>query len=142
MSTEQNSARAPRPRRTLAQTLGSIVLGFEAVIVFLGGLVAYGLDALPDGMAPWWGVVGGSVLMVLLVFTAGMLRRRWGFTLGWVLQAIVALCAFVVPAMLVVALIFGGLWAYATIGGSRIDARNAALMAAHSDVNPTDPAQA
>ena len=39
--------RAGRPRRnrTVRESLGSIVLGFEAVIVFLATLVAFGLKA-------------------------------------------------------------------------------------------------
>ncbi|MGV2901768.1 DUF4233 domain-containing protein, partial [Microbacterium sp. AGC62] len=52
--------------------------------------------------------------------------KPWALTAGWVVQAIVALSAFFVPAILLVVLIFGGMWAYATIGGARLDARRPA----------------
>jgi hypothetical protein len=41
---------------------------------------------------------------------------------------LVALCAFLVPAMLIVALIFGGMYGYATIKGASLDRRNARIM--------------
>ncbi|MCR2827603.1 DUF4233 domain-containing protein [Microbacterium sp. zg.Y909] len=126
-----SAARTPRPRRArgAAESLGSIVLGFEAVIAFLAGLVIYGLDALPGGIEPWWGIVVGTVVAVLMVITAGLLRHRWAIALGWVLQVVVALGALMVPALLLVALIFGGMWAYATIKGASLDRRNARLAA-------------
>jgi len=115
----------PRPRRarSLPEKLGQVVLVFEAVVVFLGGLTIHGLDAVPQGMPSWWGIVAGSVVAVLMMLTSGLLRWSWGFAVGWGLQVIVALGAFVVPAILLIALVFGGMWAYATIGGARIDRR-------------------
>ncbi|MEN2740818.1 DUF4233 domain-containing protein [Microbacterium sp. X-17] len=132
---EAKPARAPRQRRArgAAESLGSIVLGFECVIVFLGGLVVYGLQALPAGIAPWWGIVGGAVVAVLMLLTAGLLRHRWAIWVGWALQVLVALSAFLVPTMLIVAVIFGGMWAYATIKGASLDRRNAQLRAAQTD---------
>lgn len=114
--------RAPR-YRSLPEKLGQVVLGFEAIVVFLAGLVIYGLRALPEGVAPWWGIVAGAVVAVAMLLTTGLLRHSWGFGIGWALQAVVALGAFAVPAILVVALVFGGMWAYATIGGARIEQR-------------------
>lgn len=128
--TEQ-TAEAPRPRRVrgAAESLGSIVLAFESIIVFLGGLAIFGLKALPESIPPWWGIVAGSVLALVMVLTAGVLRYRWGIVLGWVLQLVVALGGFLVPGLFLVAIIFGGMWAYATIKGASLDARNARLAA-------------
>ena len=125
------AAPAPRPRRArgAAESLGSIVLAFESIIVFLGGLAIFGLKALPESIPPWWGIVAGSVLAVVMVLTARVLRYRWGIVLGWVLQVIVALGGFLVPGLFLVAIIFGGMWAYATIKGASLDARNARLAA-------------
>jgi hypothetical protein len=103
-----------------------VVLGFESIIVFLGGLVVFGLRALPDGIEPWWGVVGGVVLALLMVVAAGMLRHRGAIAAGWALQVVLLLGGFLVPALALVALIFGGMWAYATIKGAALDRRNAA----------------
>jgi hypothetical protein len=117
------ASRAPRARtpRTLAQKLGSIVLGFESIVVFLAGLTVYGLKALPEGIPPWWGIVGGSVLAVVMIALAGAIARPGAIAVGWVLQALVLASAVLVPTIALVALIFGGMWAYATIVGARLD---------------------
>lgn len=113
----------PRTRapRTLTQKLGSIVLGFEAIIVFLAGLTVYGLKALPESIPPWWGIVGGSVLAVAMIVLAGAIARPGAIVVGWVMQVLVLAAAFLVPTIALVALIFGGMWAYATIVGARVD---------------------
>lgn len=128
------AADEPRPARTrrargAAESLGSIVLAFESIIVFLGGLAIFGLKALPSAIPPWWGIVAGTVLAIVMILTARTLRHRWGIVLGWVLQGVVALGGFLVPSLFVVAVIFGGMWAYATIKGASLDARNARLAA-------------
>ncbi|HYI50591.1 MAG TPA: DUF4233 domain-containing protein [Microbacterium sp.] len=131
------AADAPRPRRPrgAAESLGSIVLAFESIIVFLGGLAVYGLKALPESIPQWWGIVAGAVLAAVMLLTAGMLRYRWGIALGWALQVIIALGGFLVPALFLVALIFGGMWGYATIKGASLDARNARLAAEADTAN-------
>ena len=115
--------RGPRPPRTLVQKLAPIVLGFESIVVFLAGLTVFGLEALPSGVPQWWGVVGGLVVGLACIVVAGMITKPWAITAGWVLQVIIALAAFLQPAILFVALIFGGMWGYATIMGARLDAR-------------------
>lgn len=125
MSAPRSRARAKQPR-TLVQKLGAVVLGFEALVVFLAGLTVYGLGALPDSIPDWWGIVGGSIVAVLMIALAGMMQRPFAVPAGWVLQGLVALAAILVPAILLVALIFGGMWGYATIAGGRIDAQQAA----------------
>ncbi|GAA1847235.1 DUF4233 domain-containing protein [Microbacterium koreense] len=122
-------AARPRRRRGAAESLASIVLAFESVVAFLGGLVIYGLRALPDGVEPWWGIVAGTIVAVLMIAAGRFVRYRWGIVLGWVLQLVVALGAFLVPALAVVALVFGGMYAYATIKGAALDRRNARLAA-------------
>lgn len=131
--------RKPRRTRSLVENLGAIVLGFESIVVFLGGLVIFGLDALPDGVPSWWAIVAGSVLAVAMILTAGALSRPGGIAVGWALQVIVALGAIFEPALLLVALIFGGMWAYATIGGARAEQRAAAQRAAATDSTPSTP---
>ncbi len=119
----------PRRARGARESLTSIVLGFESIIVFLGGLVVYGLRALPDPVEPWWGIVGGVVLAVAAIVISGSVRHRWGIALGWALQAVIALGGFLVPALVFVALVFGALYAYATIKGGELDRRNAQRVA-------------
>lgn len=125
-----------RPRRRgAAESLGQIVLVFESIIVFLAGLVVFGLKALPAGIPDWWGIVGGAVVAVLMLLVGGLLRHRWALVLGWVPQIVVALAAFLVPAILVVAVVFGGMWAYATIKGASLDRRNARLASEADSAN-------
>ncbi|GAA1146161.1 hypothetical protein MOX01_18270 [Microbacterium oxydans] len=123
MSADAAPARRPRPPRTLVQKLAPVVLGFEAIVVFLVGLTIFGLRQLPDGVEQWWAIVAGAVLALACIVIAGMIAKPWALTAGWVVQALVALSAFFVPSILLVVLIFGGMWAYATIGGARLDAR-------------------
>lgn len=134
-STADASAPEPRQRRArgAAESLASIVLGFESLVVFLGGLAIYGLKALPEPIEPWWGVVAGIVMAVLMLVTTRFLRYPWGIWLGWVLQIVVALGAFLVPALGIVALIFGAMYAYATIKGGALDRRNAQRAATPLD---------
>ena len=121
----ENAQPAPKPRRyrTLPEKVGSVVLGFESIVVFLAGLVIFGLSALPDGIPRWWGIVAGSVGFVVTVAASGTLRWAWGRVLGWVIQIVIALGAFFVPAILLVTIIFGALYAYAMIGGAKIERR-------------------
>lgn len=132
-----SGATGPRPRRAraprgLAQKLGSIVLGFEAIVVGLAGLTVFGLKALGPDIAPWWGIVGGAVVAIAMLVAAGLMGSRAGIVMGWILQVIVLLSAILVPAILLVAIIFGGMWAYAMIVGGRAD-RAARTVASAAD---------
>ena len=129
------AAQRPRRRRGAVESLGSIVLVFESVLVFLGGLVVYGLKATPSGVEPWWGIVAGGVLALLMLVTAGLLRYRWAVYVGWALQVVLLLGALLLPALAIIALIFGGMWAYATIKGASLDARNARRAAEERERN-------
>jgi hypothetical protein len=86
------------------------VLASQGVVVFLGALVARGLaNAEGDdrGHAWLWTGVG---LAALCFLAAGLMRRPWGVTLGWVIQVLTFASAVVVPAMVGVGIIFLVLW--------------------------------
>jgi hypothetical protein len=117
--------------RSAQRSLGSIVLGFELVVVFLGALVIFGLKALPAAYA----LGGGAVLVALMIVTIPLLRYRWGLVLGWVLQAIVIAAGFLVPMMFIVGAIFAALWAYCMVTGARLDRTNAARRLSEGDDN-------
>lgn len=132
---DSGQARTPRVRRQRGarESLASIVLGFESIIVFLGGLVLYGLKALPAGIEPWWGIVIGAVLAVALIATSGLVRYGWGIALGWFWQVLIIAGGLLEPALVVVGVIFGAMYAYATIKGGALDRRNAARAATNGD---------
>ncbi|KQQ64616.1 allophanate hydrolase [Microbacterium sp. Leaf320] len=123
VSAESALPRPPRAPRTLVQKLAPIVLGFESIVVFLAGLTVFGLKTLPPGIPQWWGIVGGAIVGLACIAVAGMITKPWAITAGWVIQVIIALAAILVPAILLVVVIFGGMWGYATIMGARLDAR-------------------
>ena len=64
----------------------------------------------------------GAILMVLLVVTIRLLRRRWGIGMGWALQGVVLVTSLVVGwSMLIVGVIFAVLWFFAVRLGTRVD---------------------
>lgn len=115
--------RRARRQRTVRESLASIVLGFESVIMFLATLAVFGLKALPWPVA----LGGGAVLCVLLLAIIPFLGRPVGIAIGWVLQALILATALLVPLMLIVAILFGGMWVFAVIRGGMIDRDNARL---------------
>jgi hypothetical protein len=114
-------APAPRPVR---QTLASIVLTFEIVVVFLAALVIWGLAPTENdtsGLPPWVALAAGGAVILGLIATIGLLRYPWGYTVGWVLQAVIIAAGFLNPAMFFVGALFGGMWWYCMVAGARID---------------------
>jgi hypothetical protein len=115
------SAKAKQPRtrrqRSLRESLGSIVLGFELIVVFLGALVLFGLKALPA----WLALGGGALVVVLMIAAIGLLRYRAGVVLGWIVQLLVVAAGFLQPAFFIVGAIFTAMWTYSMIDASRID---------------------
>jgi hypothetical protein len=128
--------RAARPRRerTVRELLGSIVLGFELIIVFLGALVLFGLHALPAALA----LGGGTILIVVMLAAIGLLRSPVGIILGWAAQLAVVAAGFLVPAFFIVGAIFTAIWTYCMIAGSRIDRATAARTAHNETENETE----
>lgn len=125
-------ARPERPAPSLRQTLASIVLTFEIVVVFLGALVIWGLsrdDGGPFGLPSWALLAAGGVLILLMLVTIPLLRYEWAYVLGWALQVLVLASGLLNPAMYLVGAIFGGMWAYCMVVGARLDRARAAEAA-------------
>ena len=101
------------------------VLFFEAIIVALAIPVAITLTDADTALVAW----GFGALAVACLLCAGLLGRPWGVALGWVLQVCVLLTGLVVPAMLILGVVFGGLWVAAIRYGRRVDAIKAARAA-------------
>ncbi|MDO5738969.1 MAG: DUF4233 domain-containing protein [Ornithinimicrobium sp.] len=110
----------------MTRRLGAVTLLAQAMSVFFGGLVAWQLTSAAgagSGSAHLWAL---SALALLCLVTAGALRSRAGIALGWLCQALTLASALILPAMLVVGLIFTGLWWVCLRYGGRIDADKAA----------------
>jgi hypothetical protein len=116
---------APRVKRqrSLTESLLSIVLTLEAILVFFITLTVYGLHALPPGEA----FGGGAVLAVLLILATRIVRYGWGVWVGWVLQALILSTGIVLPALYVAALFFIGMWIFCFVRGRQVDRQNQLL---------------
>lgn len=124
-----------RRQRTLVETLLSIVLVLEAIMLFFASLVIFGLDRLdPD----WLALVYGGALILVVVAASGVQRWSWGIWFGAALQLVLVLTGFLEPMMFVIGVGFAVLWVYCYLRGRQIDAQKAAWLAAIAET-PTTP---
>jgi len=110
------------------RALASIVLGFELIVVFLIGMTIFGLSLLEPREFGIWGGLG--ICAVIVLGLATMRFGRIGIVVGWIVQALILLCAIVLPMALIVGIIFSALWVYCMVKGARIDRDRAAWSAA------------
>jgi len=103
--------------RSVRRQLGSMILAFEAFIVFFGTLVAFGLKIADP--ATVWGF--GLAFSTVLILTPGYLGKKGSYWFGWALQILLLVVSFFVPWMLLIAIIFVGMWGWAMIAGITID---------------------
>lgn len=122
--TDPVAARRPRRARSTSESLLSIVLGLEAVLVFFVALTAFGLKALPPAAA----FGGGAALLIALLLVSRLLRFSWGVWLGWLLQAALVATGIFLPVMFVVGVVFVGIWIYCFVKGRQIDTAKAAYL--------------
>lgn len=101
--------------------IAASILVFEAIIVVLAIPVAISLGDVDPVVAG----VGGGALALACLLTAGLLRRPWGYAVGWVLQLVLIASGFVVTAMF----ILGGLFAILWFVGLRVGRRGEQLRA-------------
>lgn len=120
--------RKPRRARSVTESLLSIVLGLEAILVFFVALTAFGLRAVP----PLPAFAGGAGLIVALLLVAGLLRFSWGVWLGWVLQAALVATGLFLPVMYVVAAVFVAIWIYCFVKGRQLDSAKSAHLKENS----------
>ena len=111
-----------RRQRSVTESLLSIVLVIEAIVLFFAGLVAFGLKVLEPAFPAWVALPAAGVAIVVLLVTTRLLRFRWGIALGWVLQAALIALGILVPTMYVVGAGFALFWIYCFTHGRRIDA--------------------
>lgn len=119
--------------------MGATVLGAQSVLVFFGALVARGLAAADSSGPATAYLIVGSVLALVCLLAAGLMRSPIGVTLGWLVQVACFASAVIVPFMALVGLIFGSLWVTCLVQGHRIDQAQAQWAPQHGD--PEDPGQ-
>lgn len=125
----------PRRQRSLTESLLSIVLGLEAVLVFFIALTVFGLHALPPAVA----FGGGAALAVVLALATRVVRWNWGVWVGWALQLVLLATGLLLPALYIVAAVFIAMWVYCFVRARRIDRDNAARDASTAASEPQHP---
>lgn len=101
----------------MQRRLCSAILVLQAVVLGLTTPVLVHADGLSNAQ----GLSIGLGLCVACLLVAGMLRKRWAYGLGWVIQVgSLALGAFT-PVMIVLGVIFAVLWFTAYRLGATID---------------------
>lgn len=97
------------------------MLFLQAVVLGLTTPVMISVAGLAVATALWVGVG----LMVSCIVVAGMLRHRWAYFLGWVIQAASLALGFVTGFMFVLGAVFLALWGGAYFLGAKIDRERA-----------------
>ncbi len=112
------------------------MLGLQAIVFLLTTPVLLTLTEVDTGVAVGIGVG----LTVACVVVAGLVRRPVGLQLGFVVQAAAIALGLLVPTMVVLGLVFLGLYTAAYVLGGRIDRekaeREAAYAAEHGGTPP------
>jgi hypothetical protein len=108
-------------KRSMQRTLCAAILSLEAIVLFLTGVVTIGTTDLGAVRS----VLLGVGLALLCVVAAGMLGRRGGYPLGWLVQVVSVALGLVVTVMFAIGALFAVLWATAYVLGERIDRERA-----------------
>jgi Protein of unknown function (DUF4233) len=118
-SPEPSSPRKPRRIRSATESLLSIVLGLEAVLMFFVTVTAFGLRVVPGAVA----LGGGAALLVVFLIGAWLVRYPAGIWFGWFLQLLLIAAGIVMTLMYFIGAGFAALWVFCFVTGRRLDAR-------------------
>ena len=101
------------------------ILSLEAIVLGLSTLVLLPVVDVSTGTA----LAIGLGLMVACVLLSGMMRFRWAYALGWLVQIAAIALGTVIGAMYVLGVVFLALWATAYFLGDKIERERAAWEA-------------
>jgi hypothetical protein len=101
----------------MARRLCAAILLLEAVVLGLSTPVLISVESVDTARALWVGLG----LTVACLVAAGLLRRQWGYWLGWAIQGAALRLGFQVTAMFALGAIFLALWVTAVRLGRTID---------------------
>lgn len=101
-----NRTKPTDPMKSFAGVAAATLL-LEVLVVLLSIPV---VENLGSGLATWQGVLVGVVALAMLV-TCAFLRRPWGLWVAAGLQLVLIACWVAAPALGVLGLVFGVVWA-------------------------------
>lgn len=114
----------------MQRRLGAVVLAGQTPVLVFGALAFWGLAQAANDPRQNLLLGLGLALAALAVVSAGLLRRPFGVTLGWLVQVATLASALLAPAVVLVGLIFGSLWVTALYQGAKMDALTEAHLRA------------
>jgi len=115
--------------RSTTESLLSIVLLLEAILLFFVTLVLFGLKTVTPPVA----FGGGAAFVVVILLTIPLLRRPVGFVIGWVIQAALIALGLLNPVMYVIGAGFATFWIWCFVRGRQIDRARRDYVAAHPE---------
>lgn len=101
----------------MQRRLCSAILSLEAIVLGLSTLVLVNISSVNKGV----GFGLGLGLCLLCLLTAGLLRFRWAYAIGWLVQIAAIALAVETLALGFLGLIFLALWITAVRLGARIE---------------------
>jgi hypothetical protein len=104
------------------RVLAAAVLTMESILMGFALLIAKDDASVNE-------IIFGSVLAVLFILNAGLLKRKGGYLLGSFLQIFIIGYGLVVPHMYYMGGLFATLWIIAILLGRRGEAIKASLIA-------------
>jgi len=120
------------PRRGMA----AAILFLQGIVLGLTTPVMISINSVNHAAA----LTIGLGLCVICIVLSGMLRRRWAYTAGWLVQVASIALGFVVHMMFVLGVIFLALWWGAMALASKIEREKAAAYAAYDQLSPEEQA--
>jgi hypothetical protein len=118
-----------RRQRSTTESLLSIVLLLEAILLFFVSLVLFGLNTV----SPLVAFAGGAAFVVVILVTILLVRRPVGIAVGWVIQAALIALGLLNPVMYLVGVGFAAFWIWCFVRGRQIDRARRDYLAAHPE---------
>jgi hypothetical protein len=113
----------------MQRRLCAAILLLEAIVLGLTTPVLLSVTTVSNAAALWIGL--GLAVACLVV--SGLLRFRWAYGLGWLLQVAALAVGVRVTAMIFLGAVFLALWATAYFLGAKIERERAEWMSAHAE---------
>lgn len=134
--TEDQAVEMVDPERTKSPKRGmaGAVLSLEAIVLGLTTPVMISVESVSTGVS----LAIGLGLLAACALTAGMLRKRWAYAVGWVIQFAAIALGFVIGMMFVLGVIFLVLWWGAVGLGTKIERERAAAYAEYDRLRAGD----
>ncbi|MBK7820855.1 MAG: DUF4233 domain-containing protein [Tessaracoccus sp.] len=93
------------------------VLIFEVIVIWLGYIGMIQIADVPMRTGAIW----CGIATVLCLVACGGLRKRWGYTVGWLAQVAIVALGVLTPWMYAMGLIFALIWVTCIVLGRRIE---------------------